>query len=77
MEKIENKSYQAAVYSIAAMVVISILLLIVFTVAINLYRMKRDRKSIEKVNTASNAFLISQEDFLYDYQHDNEKYTFF
>ena len=58
VEKIENKSYQAAVYSIAVMVVISILVLIVFTVAITLYRMKRDRKSIEKLNTASNAFLI-------------------
>ena len=76
VEKIEAKSSEAAVY-IAAMV--SLVMLTIFAVATFIYRMKKDRKSIEEVKTftASNAFLISQEDFLYDDQLNNEKYTFF
>ena len=79
VEKLENKSYQAALYSIAAMVVISMLILIIFTVAFALYMMKRDRRSIEKVKsfTTRNAFIKCQEDVLYDKQYNNEIYTFF
>ena len=75
VEKIENKSYQAALY-IAVM--LSLLMLTIFTVAATiLYRLRKNRKSVEEVNTfnASKAFLISPEDFLYDDQH--EKYRFF
>ena len=77
VEKIENNSYQAAVY-IAVLVLVSLLILIIFTVATIIYRRnRRNGKSIEEGNTfnASSAFLPSQEDFLYDDQH--EKYTFF
>ena len=76
VEKIENKSYEAALY---IAVVVSLLMLTIFTVATIVCRRRRGRKSIEEANTftASNAFLISQEDFLYDDQPNNEKYTFF
>ena len=76
VEKIENKSYEAAVY---IAVVVSLLVLTIFTVATIICRRRKSKKSIEEVNTftASNAFLISQEDFLYDDLHNNEKYTFF
>ena len=76
VKKLENKSYEAAVY---IAVVVSLLMLTIFTVATIICRRRRDRKSIEEENTfiASNAFLISQEDFLYDDLHNNEKYTFF
>ena len=75
VEKIENKSDQAALY-IAVMV--SLLMLTIFTLAAAIfYRMRKNRKSVEEVNTfnPSKAFLISPEDFLYDDQH--EKYRFF
>ena len=76
VERIENNSYEAAVH-IAVMV--SLLILTIFAVATIICRMRRDRKSIKEVNTFinSNAFLINQEDFLYDDEHNNEKYTFF
>ena len=76
VEKIENKSHEAALYT-AAMV--GLLILTIFALATVLYRMRRNRKNFEDVNTftASNAFLISQEDFLYDDLITDEKYTFF
>ena len=75
VEKIENKSYQAAGY---IAVLLSLLILTIFTVATVLYhRMRKNKKSIVEGNTftASSAFLPSPEDFMYDDQH--EKYPFF
>ena len=68
VEKIENKSYEAAVY-IAVMV--SLLILTVFAVAAIIHRRSKVRKTMEEVKTfiASNAFLINQEDFLYNHHY--------
>ena len=77
VEKIENKSYEAAVY-IAVMV--SLLILTIFAVAAIIHRRSKNRKTMEEVKTfiASNAFLINQEDFLYNHHYrNNEKYTIF
>ena len=70
VEKIENKSDEAAVYLAA---VVSLLMLTTIAVSVILYRiLRKDRKTIP-----NSAFHISHEDFLYDDQHNTEKYTFF
>ena len=70
VEKIENKSDEAAVYLAA---VVSLLILTTIAVSAILYRiLRKDRKNIP-----NSAFHISHEDFLYDDQHNTEKYTFF
>ena len=77
VEKIENKSYEAAVY-IAVMV--SLLILTIFAVAAIIHRRSKDRKTMEEVKSfiGSNTFLINQQDFLYnDHNRNNEKYTIF
>ena len=76
MERIENNSYEAAVY---ITVLFSLLTLTIFTIATIFYRMRKDRKNMKEVKTftSSNAFLINQEDFLYDDLDNNKKYTFF
>ena len=77
VEKIENKSYEAAVY---IAVIVSLLILTIFAVVAIIHRRSKNRKTMEEVKTfiASNAFLINQEDFLYnDHYRNNEKYTIF
>ena len=76
VEKIENNSYEAAVY---ITVLFSLLILTIFTIASIFYRIRKDRKNMKEVKTftSSNAFLINQEDFLYDDLDNNKKYTFF
>ena len=53
-------------------VLVLLLILTIFSLATVLYRMRRNRKGVEKRN---DAYLTSQEDFLYDDLHNDEKYN--